>query len=172
MELPLVYYPDPLLRLVCKPVTTLDETVKQMVTDLFDTHYAQENCAALAAPQLGLMARITVIDFSEAKNEPLCLINPEITCFSQETTLSEEGCMSIPGVYAKVPRAQSITVKALNEHGKPVVYENIDGFMAKVMQHEIDHLDGVLFTDRLSPLKRNMVLQKYAKLRKANGSRK
>lgn len=166
MILDIVQYPDPFLFKPSKPVDKVDEGIQRTVRDMFETLYAQENCAGLAAPQLGIPWRMTVIDFSEEKNKPLCMINPQIESHSTETVLDEEGCMSIPVVTGKVKRYAEITVRFLNEQGEAMRMENVSGFMARVMQHEIDHLDGILFLDRLSATRKAMALQKLAKLRK------
>ena len=133
---------------------------------MFDTHYAQENCAALAATQLDFNQdeknpayRITVIDFSENKDQPLCLINPEIIERDGETN-TEEGCMSVYNVSAKVARAASIKLTYLDQQGeKQSMYA--DGFMAKCIQHELDHLDGLIFLDRLPMIKQKMIRKKF-----------
>ena len=160
--LPILQYPDPRLALPGRLVEKVDTDINKIVDDMFQTHYAQENCAALAATQLGISLRITVIDFSEEKNEPLCLINPEIIEKSTTTTNTKEGCMSIRGVSKKVARAEKIKVRALDRQGEILEFE-ADGFMAKCIQHEIDHLDGVLFIDHLSKLQKMMVCKKFKK---------
>ena len=157
--LPILQYPDPRLSQTGKPVDIVDASVRKVVEDMFETHYAQENCAALAATQLGIPLRITVIDFSEEKNSPLCLINPTIVSRSGETN-TKEGCMSVKGLYEKVKRAEVIRVQALDQHSKELDFE-ADGFMAKCIQHELDHLDGILFINRLSPLRQKMVSRRF-----------
>lgn len=163
MLLPILQYPDPRLFVPGKTVEVVDAQVKKIVTDMFETHYAQENCAALAATQLGIGLRITVIDFSEEKDQPLCLINPVITERSEATTYLEEGCMSVYGVSSKVRRSERITLTYLDAQGKSCEMRDVDGFMAKCIQHELDHLDGVLFLDKLPSSKRAIVLQKLAR---------
>lgn len=163
----IIQYPDPRLALVAKPVDVFDDDVKKVIDDMFDTHYAQENCAALANSQMAFKKpqRITVIDFSENKDEPLCLVNPEIIDHKGET-YTEEGCMSVPGgIISKVKRAEIITVKALDKMGKPIQFE-ADGFLAKCIQHELDHLNGVLFIDHVSQLKRQKIDKRLLKLHK------
>lgn len=155
----IVLYPDQRLMMPTEKVVDFDEALKKVVDDMFETHYAQKNCAGLAAPQLGIMKQITVIDFSENKDQPFCLINPEITSFSANTTEEAEGCMSIPGISAKVKRPASIVVRAQNVEGDTFEM-NADGFMARCIQHEVDHLNGVLFINRLSPLKKSMINKK------------
>ena len=163
--LDIIQHPDPRLSLRGQTVAAVDDTVKRLVTDMFETHYAQENCAALAATQLDTSRfstlpplRITVIDFSETKDQPLCLINPEIISKEGETN-TPEGCMSIAGVLAPVRRAARIEVTALDESGRPLRF-HADGFLAKCIQHELDHLDGVLFLQRLSKVKQKLLRQK------------
>jgi peptide deformylase len=163
----ILQYPDPRLTLKATPVKEFTPELKQMIDDMFETHYAAENCAALAHSQLDFPEpkRITVIDFSEEKNEPLCLVNPEITEKSGETH-TEEGCMSVAtGVVAKVKRAEKIHVKFLDRDGKPQELD-ADGFLAKCIQHEIDHLDGVLFIDRISDFKRRQLDKKIQRHQK------
>ena len=159
----ILQYPDPRLKLVAKPVEAFTDDVKQEIADMFETHYAQDNCAALAHSQMDFAEpkRITVIDFSEEKNEPLCLVNPEIVEREGETN-TPEGCMSVAvtaGVSARVKRAEKIRVKALDRDGKPLDFE-ADGFLAKCIQHEIDHLDGILFIDKVSDFKRRQLEKK------------
>ena len=160
-------YPDPRLNAKGQKVEAVDSEVRKIVKDMFETHYAAINCAALAATQLDFENpyAITVIDFSPNKDQPLCLINPEI--IHHEGTQNEEGgCMSVPGgIYEKVKRAYKIRVRALDQDGKPIEFD-AEGFMAKCIQHEIDHLYGKLFIDRLSRLKRNRVDKKLEKIQR------
>ncbi len=158
-------YPDPRLKKNGQPVNQLDDATQQVISDMFETHYATHNCAALAATQLDFQKplAITVIDYSQEKNEPMCLINPEIIDASGEQ-FEFEGCMSVyPDVFhEKVKRAQWIKVRAMDEKGDIKEFE-AEGYLAKCIQHEIDHLHGLLFLDRLSPVKRKMVEQKIKK---------
>jgi peptide deformylase len=160
---PILQFPDPLLGRPGKQVTVFDENLKTVVNNMFETHYSQENCAALAATQLGLEMRITVIDFSDEKNQPLCLINPEIIEKSGSHQ-EEEGCMSVAGVSAKVTRASKIKVKYQDVNGEEHQM-SADGFMAKCIQHEVDHLNGILYLERLNHLKRKMLEMKILKLK-------
>ena len=142
--LPIVQYPDACLREKVAKVTVFDQKLKRVVDQMFETHYAQENCAALAANQLGIMQHITVIDFSESKDQPLCLINGKILARGGED-YSMEGCMSV-GPYnnrigAKVKRAAWVKVTAQDITGKAFTMK-AEGFLAKCIQHELDHLDG------------------------------
>ncbi len=166
MILDIIQYPDRRLKIPGRKVEVVDDAIKKIVSDMFDTHYAQENCAALAATQLDFSQdeknpayRITVIDFSENKDQPLCLINPEIIERDGETN-TEEGCMSVYNVSAKVARAASIKLTYLDQQGeKQSMYA--DGFMAKCIQHELDHLDGLVFLDRLPMIKQKMIRKKF-----------
>jgi peptide deformylase len=166
--LKILQYPDPRLRTVARKVETFDADLQKIIDDMFETHYNSENCAALAATQLDIKnpPHITVIDFSPKKDQPLCLINGEI--ISREGEMhEEEGCMSVGeagAIYEKVKRALKIKVRAHNREGKTVEFE-AEGFMAKCIQHELDHLDGKLFIDRLSSLKRQRLLKKLNKSR-------
>jgi peptide deformylase len=161
--LKILQYPDNQLQRKGHHVDKIDARISKIIDDMFETHYASENCAALAATQLDLPnpPHITVIDFSEKKDTPLCLINGEIIS-SEGTREEEEGCMSVMGIYEKVKRADKITVRAMDQHGKPLEFE-ADGFMAKCIQHELDHLNGTIFIDRLSKLKRSRIDKKFSK---------
>ncbi len=167
----ILQYPNPRLKTYGYKVEQFDGKIQQIIDDMFETHYASKNCAALAATQLDITPppHITVIDFSDKKNQPLCLVNAEILSREGETN-TEEGCMSLSanegkGVYAKVKRAEKIHVRAQDRHGKVIEFE-ADGFMAKCIQHELDHLDGKLFIDRLSMLKRKLLLEQLKKQKK------
>lgn len=157
--LQILQYPDKRLSVPGEKVLKVDGGIKKIIADMFETHYAQKNCAALAATQLGIPLCITVIDFSEEKNKPLCLINPEIIKREGETN-TPEGCMSVSGVHSKVKRAEKITVEAWNEEGKTIVFD-ADGFMAKCIQHEVDHLNGMVFIRRLSSVKQKLIDRKF-----------
>ena len=165
----ILQHPDPRLRKKGEKVEDFGRETQTMIDDMFETHYAQENCAALACTQLDFKnpKHITVIDFSAEKNEPLCLVNGEIIEREGEQN-EEEGCMSVGlesgSVFEKVKRAFKIKVRAQDRHGKTIEFEAED-YMAKCIQHELDHLDGKLFIDRLSPLKRNRAENR---LKKAN----
>jgi peptide deformylase len=163
--------PDPRLRAVAKPVAQVDDVVRTLIDDMFETMYDARGIG-LAATQLGIEQRILVIDLQEEEDEegkpvrdPHAYVNPEILEVSEETAVYNEGCLSIPAQYAEVQRPARCRVKWLDRDGKPQEQE-FDGLMATCMQHEIDHLNGVLFIDHLSRLKRDMVVKKLAKLRK------
>ena len=160
----ILQYPDPRLRIPATPVTVFDDALQRTIDDMFDTLYGAENCAGLAATQLDLEKppKITVIDFSKNKDQPTCLVNVEILERSGETYLPE-GCKSVAGnICEPVRRAEKINVRALDRHGKPLNFE-ADGFMAKCIQHELDHLEGILFIDYLSPLKKKRIDRKVQK---------
>lgn len=163
--IPILQYPDPRLKTKGKTVTDFGPETQTIIDDMFETLYASENCAALAMTQLDYEnpLRITVIDFSEKKNEPLCLVNPEYTPLTEEKIDEVEGCMSVPGgVYEKVGRPRKVLVKAQDRNGDAVEFEAED-FMAKCVQHETDHLSGTLFIDCLSKLKRQRADAKIKK---------
>ena len=165
--LTIVQYPNPILAEPTKTVTDFGEATQKIIDDMFETHYAQKNCAALAANQLGFPWRITVIDFSEEKDQPLCLVNGKIIASEGETN-THEGCMSLLDAgYHKVKRASIITVEYQDRYGEKKVME-ADGFMAKCIQHELDHLDGKVYLDHLGQLKRKMVERKLVNIRKKN----
>lgn len=153
-------FPDERLRTVASPVDTVDDEIKQLVADMFET-MKEENGIGLAATQVNRHVQVVVMDVSEEQDEPRVFINPEITS-KEGSTISEEGCLSVPGNYAKVERAESITVKALDAEGQPFELE-ADGLLAICIQHELDHLKGTLFVDYLSPLKRQRIRKKLEK---------
>jgi peptide deformylase len=157
--------PDPILAQATRPVEDFDRNMRKTVDDLFETHYDQSNCAGLAANQIGYEQSIVVIDFSEKKNEPLCLINPKIIHREGEV-FEPEACMSLPGgIVATVKRSKIIKVEALDPDGKQIQL-TADGFLSRCIQHELDHLMGQLFIDRISRIKRSILVSKYAKLQK------
>ena len=169
--LPIVEIPDPRLRLVSKPVDEVDDGVRQFVADMFDTMYAA-NGIGLAAIQVGVDQRILVIDLQADEDEegkpiraPKAYINPEILSASDELSTYNEGCLSIPDQYAEVRRPARCRVRWMDETGASHE-EELDGLLATCMQHEIDHLNGVLFIDHVSRLKRDMLLKKLAKQRR------
>lgn len=165
--LPILEFPDPRLRTVAKPVdaAAIDDAFQRLVDDMFQTMYAAPGIG-LAASQVDHHQRFMVIDVSEAKSQPRVFINPKIVAQDGVQTC-QEGCLSVPGIYADVKRAEKITVQALDRHGQ--AYELVaDGLLAVCIQHEMDHLDGKLFVDYLSPLKRDMVKRKLAKQRRGD----
>lgn len=163
-------FPDPRLRTKALPVKEVNDDIRKIVADMFDTMYAEKG-VGLAATQVNIHQRIVVIDVSENKEQAYVLINPEIIDKSADTMINEEGCLSVPSCYAKVDRHTHVTVKALDEHGKEFELDG-DELLAICIQHELDHLNGVLFVDYLSPLKRKRIqtkLEKEARLEKSNG---
>ena len=163
--LQVLHFPDDRLRKIAAPVKEVNAEVQRIVDDMFETMYAEEGIG-LAATQVDIHQRIIVIDVSENRDERLVLINPELLDKSGETGL-EEGCLSIPEQRAFVPRAERVKVRALDREGKSFELET-DGLLAICIQHEIDHLDGKLFIDYLSPLKRQRIKQKLEKLARQN----
>ncbi|QCZ91976.1 peptide deformylase [Salinimonas iocasae] len=153
-------FPDERLRNVAKPVETVNDEIKQLVSDMFET-MRDEKGIGLAATQVDRHVQVVVMDVSEDQNEPRVFINPEII-EKQGSTISEEGCLSVPGNYAKVERAEAVKVTALNENGESYELE-ADGLLAICIQHELDHLKGKLFVDYLSPLKRQRIRKKLEK---------
>ncbi|MBT3133848.1 peptide deformylase [Alteromonas sp. ALT199] len=153
-------FPDERLRTVAKPVEEVNDEIKQLVSDMFET-MKDENGIGLAATQVNRHVQVVVMDVSEDQNEPRVFINPEIT-HKDGSTISEEGCLSVPGNYAKVERAEAITVKALDQNGDAFELE-AGGLLAICIQHELDHLKGKLFIDYLSPLKRQRIRKKLEK---------
>ncbi len=170
--LPIHIVPDPVLRKVARAVTPADmEAVRALIPAMFATMYAAPGIG-LAAPQIGRLLRLVVIDLAPEKvPAPLVLINPEVIAASEETATAEEGCLSLPEQYAEVTRPARVKVRYQDEHGTKKEIEG-EGLMAACLQHEIDHLNGVLFVDYLSALKRNMVLRKLAKDQKAKAPHK
>lgn len=152
--------PDPRLRLSAEPVTDI-ASVQTLIDDLLDTLYDTDTGIGLAATQVGRREAVVVIDISDERNQPLVLINPQITAGSDKEA-GQEGCLSVPGYYADVERYSRVTVQALDRNGDAITIDS-DDFLAVVMQHEIDHLQGNLFIDYLSPLKQQMALKKVSK---------
>jgi len=159
MILNILKYPDKRLRTIAKPVVSVDETIKQQVKDMFETMY-EASGIGLAATQVNFHKRIIVIDISDQCNEPICLINPEIIEKSGEIEW-EEGCLSVPDYYENV-RANDVKVQALNQHGETFELEASE-MLSVCIQHEIDHLDGILFVDHLSKLKQKRLKKKNEK---------
>ena len=162
--LPILCFPDPRLHKVAQPVAQVDERIQTLVKNMLETMYDAQGIG-LAATQIDVHERVVVIDVSEERNEPLVLINPEITWASDEKQLGEEGCLSVPGIYDGVERSIAVKVKALDENGasREIAAE---GMLAICMQHEMDHLLGKVFVEYLSPLKRNRIKTKLVKAQK------
>ncbi|EGZ44085.1 peptide deformylase [Neisseria wadsworthii] len=153
-------YPDERLHIVAKPVAEIDNRIKTLVTDMFETMYEAKGIG-LAATQVNVHERVVVMDLSEERNEPRVFINPQITHKDGETTY-EEGCLSVPGIYDTVTRAERVTVEALDENGQKFTLE-ADGLLAICIQHELDHLMGKVFIEHLSQLKQNRIKTKLKK---------
>jgi peptide deformylase len=166
-RLPILEYPDPRLRIRADPVTKVDGEIQRLVADMFETMYAAPGIG-LAATQVNVHKRILVCDVGTEHKEPYCLINPEIVSAEGKTS-AEEGCLSVPEFYDYVDRAAIVKVRALDQSGKPFELE-AEGLLAVCIQHEIDHLEGKLFVDYLSELKRERLKKKAAKKAKRSGS--
>ncbi|MEY4748544.1 MAG: hypothetical protein RIQ60_758 [Pseudomonadota bacterium] len=160
-KLTILRYPDPRLHKVAKPVAEVDGPVRQLVDDMFETMYDAAGIG-LAATQVDVHQRVIVIDVSEARNEPLVLINPELTAKSEELAVGDEGCLSVPQIYDKVTRHARVRVRALDRDGHPQEFD-AEGLLAVCVQHEMDHLLGKVFVEYLSPLKRNRIRAKMVK---------
>jgi len=161
-------YPDEVLKKKAETVTDFNEEIRQIVNDMFETMYKRGG-VGLAANQVGILKRIVIIDLHSGKEnqgkEQIVLINPEIVTLEGEE-IKEEGCLSLPGLYKKVKRAAYAKVKAQNLDGEEFTIEG-EGLLARAFQHEIDHLNGVVFIDRLSPLQKRLALEKYKKLKRS-----
>ena len=154
---------DPVLRQKADPVREVTADLRKLITDMFDTMYAEEG-VGLAAPQVGEAVRVIVVDANEEGSEPFALVNPTIIELGGELDRAEEGCLSIPGLREVVERPSAVVIEGLDREGNPVRMD-VEGFVARILQHEVDHLDGILFLDRVSPLKRKMLLQKWKKVK-------
>ena len=165
--LPIIVAPDPRLKLTAEPVDQVDDELRQLLDDMLETMYDAPGIG-LAAPQIGLAKRMLVVDCAGRGEtpQPMKIINPEIIAESDELASYEEGCLSFPEQYADVKRPARVTVKYLDETGAEQTLD-ADGLLATCIQHEMDHLEGILFIDHLSRLKRNMALKKLKKLREA-----
>lgn len=162
--------PAPVLREVAKPVQEVDDTIRQLMTDMLDTMY-EENGIGLAAPQVGVSKRIVVIDLQErgeTEMEPLFIANPEIVWKSEELSICLEGCLSVPGQFAEVERPAAVHFEYLDFNNQKQKIE-ATGLLATCIQHEIDHLNGILFVDHLSKMKKDMLLKKLKKDQKERG---
>ncbi len=158
--LPILEYPDPRLRLRAKPVTKVDDRIRRLIDDMLETMYDAPGIG-LAATQVDVHERVIVIDISEHSGDPVCLINPEI--LEKEGSInSEEGCLSVPEYFEYVDRAEKIRVRALDRQGEIIEFD-AEGMLAVCIQHEMDHLEGKLFVDYLSALKRQRVKKKFTK---------
>jgi peptide deformylase len=162
--LPILTYPDPRLHTVAKPVQAVDARIRALIADMLETMYDAAGIG-LAATQVDVHERLIVIDASEERNQPLVLVNPEITWASEDKQVNDEGCLSVPGIYDGVERSRAIKVRALDGAGQARELE-ADGLLAVCIQHEMDHLLGKVFVEYLSPLKRNRIKTKMLKARR------
>jgi peptide deformylase len=163
---PILTAPDPRLKAISAPVARVDDDIRQLIADLLESMYAAEGIG-LAAIQIGVPKRVLVMDLAqrEGKREPLAFINPKILWASEETTSVQEGCLSVPDIWEDVERPARIRAEYLDRDGKLQTLE-ADGLLATCLQHEMDHLEGVLFLDHLSKLKRSIALRKLQKAKR------
>ena len=161
-KLEILEFPDPRLRTVAKPVEKVDDELRKLIDDMFETMYACPGIG-LAATQVNVHQRLIVMDLSEDQSQPRVFINPEITPLTDEVAPYEEGCLSVPGFYEKVQRPARVRIKALDRDGN-TFEEEADELLATCIQHEIDHLDGKLFVDYVSRLKRDRIKKKLEKI--------
>ncbi len=163
----IVIYPDEVLKKRAEEVESFNGELRELVDDMFETMY-EKGGIGLAANQVGVLKRVFIVDLNSGKEsqgeERLVFVNPEIVHLEGET-VNEEGCLSLPGLYKKVKRAAKVRVKAFDVDGREFELE-CEGLLARAVQHEIDHLEGILFIDRLSPLQKRLALEKFKKLRK------
>ena len=166
MRREILVYPDPFLARKAVPVAAVDDRIRALVRDMFETMYAAEG-VGLAAPQVGVGKRVVVLDVSpvDDTSAPVAVVNPEIVSRNGSIT-GVEGCLSVPGVQGEVCRAESVEVRGMDEQGKPLRIRAA-GIFSRALQHEIDHLDGILFVDHLSSVRRSIILRKLAKLKKS-----
>ncbi|MBA4502931.1 peptide deformylase [Marinobacterium marinum] len=160
-KLNILEFPDPRLRTIAEPVEQVDDAIRQLVDDMFETMYDAPGIG-LAATQINVHKRVVTIDISEDKSEPLVLINPEYTILQEDLESMQEGCLSVPGFYEDVTRPNRVLLKALDRDGTPYEME-AEGLLAVCIQHELDHLNGKLFVDHLTALKRNRIRTKLEK---------
>lgn len=160
-QLNILRYPDPRLHKVAKPVAAVDARIRQLIDDMLETMYAADG-VGLAATQVDVHERLIVIDTSEARDDPIVLINPELVARSEEMSFVDEGCLSVPAIYDKVKRHQRVTVRSLDRDGKAQEFE-ADGLLSICVQHEMDHLMGKVFVEYLSALKRDRIKTKMLK---------
>jgi peptide deformylase len=164
MILPILSFPDPRLNTLAKPVVQVDQRISTLIADMLETMYDAKGIG-LAATQVNVHERLVVIDVSDERNQPLVLINPEITWYSPEKHIGEEGCLSVPEIYDKVERSVAVKVSYLDAKGKPQQLE-ADDMLAVCIQHELDHLLGKVFVEYLSKLKFNRIKTKMLKIKR------
>jgi peptide deformylase len=166
--LTILRYPDPRLHTVAQPVAAVDDRIRRLVDDMLETMYAADG-VGLAATQVDVHERVIVIDTSEGRNEPRVLINPELVWTSEEISVGDEGCLSVPTIYDSVQRHTKVRVRSLGRDGEPYEFE-AEGLLSVCVQHEMDHLMGKVFVEYLSPLKRDRIKTKL--LKKARDDRR
>jgi peptide deformylase len=164
--LTILEFPDPRLRTLAKPVIDVDDSVKKLIDDMFETMYAAPGIG-LAATQVNVHQQIVVMDISEEHDDPLVFINPQIAVLADDTLPYDEGCLSVPGFYETVERPAKIRVNALDRNGEAFILEP-DGLLATCIQHELDHLKGKLFVDYVSAMKRSRIRKKLEKAQRQN----
>lgn len=162
--LQILCYPDPRLHTVARPVAAVDGRIRKLVADMLETMY-EANGIGLAATQVDVHERVIVIDVSETRDQPLVLVNPQILWASDEKQVADEGCLSVPGIYDGVERSSAVKVRAMDAEGREREIE-AQGLLAVCIQHEMDHLQGKVFVEYLSPLKRNRIKTKMLKARR------
>ncbi len=164
--LEIIEAPDPRLKVVCETVETVDDDLRQFMDDMLETMYAAPGIG-LSAPQVGDRRRVIVVDVSRdgETKRPLRMVNPEIVDTAGEPVMSEEGCLSFPEMFAEVERPSAVKIRYLDENSEPREIE-ADGLLATCIQHEIDHLDGVLFVDHIGTVRRNIILRKMKKVKR------
>ncbi len=170
--MPIITAPDPRLKKVANPVDEVGIDVRRLMDDMLQTMYAAPG-VGLAAPQVGVLKRVIVVDVARADEnpQPICLANPQIISASDAFSVFEEGCLSLPEHFAEVKRPDRVRLRYL-DYENEICEKDMEGFLAKCIQHEIDHLDGVLFVDHISSLKRGMILRKLTKLKKVGADAK
>jgi peptide deformylase len=166
--LPIITAPDPRLKKICAPVEAVSDDIRQLMDDMLETMYAAPGIG-LAAPQVGVLKRVLVVDIAgeDEDRKPLYMANPELVAVSDDDATYEEGCLSLPEHYGEVARPASIRVRFLDRENE-IREMDAEGLLATCIQHEMDHLDGILFVDHLTALKRNMILRKLLKAKKSN----
>ena len=167
-RLEILEFPDPRLRTVARPVEEVDDTLRSLIDDMFETMYAASGIG-LAATQVNVHKRLLVLDVSPERDDPRVFINPQVEPLTEERDGYEEGCLSVPGFQEEVQRPNRVRVRALNRNGEPFEME-AEGLLAVCLQHEIDHLDGRLFVDHISRLKRTRIRRKLEKLQRQRAS--
>lgn len=160
-------YGDPVLRKIAEPIKKFDDNLHKLIKDMVETLRAEDG-AGLAAPQVGESVRLVIIDVTGGEKDPIVLINPVIFDLSEQKESADEGCLSIPGITLSVNRHVRVSVRALNAEGKEFVIENAEGLLARALQHETDHLNGLMIVDHISALQKTMISNKLKKLKNSS----